>query len=184
MRRQMAAQKLHAPGKKPWRCPKCGREFSHRSNYHSCGNYTVEGYLQGKNPAAIALFKQAIHIAEKIAPITLSAGKTQISVRAESLSTFMMVFVAGRQIGGYIFLPREIPAPFVRKISAASSRRHVHHFRINDPAMFTAQFTDMLAEAIAMVSGAPAAPAEKTAPREMSIGEEINSIYRAERARS
>lgn len=172
-----------AKTKPPWKCPKCGREFASKSAYHGCGNYSVEGYLAGKNPAALALFNSLAAAAKKFPDVTLRAAKTQITFRVRA--NFMMVAVSGRGIQGYIALPRAVPKSYFKKIVAHSSRRHGHLFRIDDPHSLN-DFAQLLPEAIAMVSDAEieiatvAAPKKKS-PRKLSIGHEINSLYRAAR---
>jgi hypothetical protein len=168
----MAAKSAKPPTS--WKCPKCGREFARKSPYHGCGQYTLEGYLKGKKPAAIALFNKVVEMATAIGPITVSPAKTQVSLRVRS--NFAMIYLTGPQIGGYLFLPEPRPAQFVRKITAASARRHVHHFRINDPAKLNGDFQQMLAEAIAMASDEK--PSEPKLERARGIGEEINSVHR------
>lgn len=123
---------------KSWRCPKCGREFAQKSAYHGCGNYTVEGVLQGKNPVAVGLFEALVKTAKELGPISLSPSKTQISFRVNR--TLLMVQVSGRQLTGYLFLGRPAPAPFFRKIVAASANRHVHLFKIGDRALIEGAF--------------------------------------------
>ena len=169
----MAAKSAKPPVS--WKCPKCSREFARKSPYHGCGQYTLEGYLKGKKPAAIALFNKVVTIAQSIGPITISPAKTQVSLRVRS--NFAMIYLAGTQIGGYIFLPQPRPAQFVRKITASSARRHVHHFRINDPAVLRGEFHRMLAEAIAMASDQE--PRAQKTKRPCGIGDEINSFHRA-----
>lgn len=162
-----------------WKCPKCGREFARRSAYHGCGQYTVEGYLEGKNPIAVFLFKTLAQTAQALGPVTIVAVKTQITFRMRA--TFLMVSVSGRQLTGYLFLPRATPAPFFKKIAAASARRHVHVFRVTDEATITGPFAELLREAIA--NDTPHATLD-TSARKTTIGEEINALYRADRAQS
>src|SRR5690242_8508388 len=138
-----------AKSKPPWKCPKCGREFASKSAYHGCGNYSVEGYLAGQNPAALALFNALAAAANNLRDVTLRAAKTQITLRVRA--NFLMVAVTGRGIQGYIALPRAVPKPYFKKIIAHSTRRHGHLFRIDDPQSL-ADFTQLLPEAIAMVS--------------------------------
>ena len=165
-----------AKGKKSWRCPKCGREFAARSAYHGCGNYTVEGYLAGKNPAGVALFNTLANEAQKLPGVTLAAAKTQISFRVRA--NFMMVGVSGCGIQGFILLPRAVPKPYFKKIVAPSSRRHGHLFRITDATALN-DFMTLLPEAVALLSDPPAEP--KRTSRKLSIGQEINALYRSER---
>lgn len=161
-----------------WRCPKCGREFAQRTGYHSCGNFTLEGYLAGKNPQGVALFNQLLQTVQGLGPVTLSPAKTQIGFK--SGSTFMGVSIAGRQLTGYLLLPRAIPGPMFRRIATVSARRHVHHFRLADPALMAGLFAACVAEAIAVSSEAsPAAPVKPG--DEPPIGEQINAIFRQDR---
>src|SRR5262249_17882711 len=39
-----------------WQCPKCHRRFANRNQEHSCGQYTVKDFLQGKSRHTIALY--------------------------------------------------------------------------------------------------------------------------------
>jgi hypothetical protein len=168
-----ANQKV-SKAKAPWRCPKCGREFARRSAYHSCGNYTLEGYLEKKNPQAVALFNQLLETAKSLGPITISVGKTQVSFRMRT--TFMMVDVTGRKLCGYLFLHAAHPAPFFRKVKAVSANRYVHIFHIDDPEMIRGEFGKLVAEAIAENSETDEGDVKPE--KEARIGEQINSIYR------
>lgn len=167
-----------AKQRKPWRCPKCGREFAQKSAYHGCGNFTVEGYLAGKNPAGVALFHLLAEAAQKFHGVTISPAKTQITFRVRS--NFLMVAVSGTGIHGYIFLPSAVPKPYFKKIVAASARRHAHQFRITDAAALKNDFIRLLPDAIALVSDSIEEP-RKSSSHESSIGEEINALYRADR---
>ena len=40
-----------------WTCPKCGRRFVGKNMWHACGNYSVEGFLDGKGVRARELFE-------------------------------------------------------------------------------------------------------------------------------
>ena len=166
-----------ATRKSGWKCPKCGREFARRSDYHGCGKYSVEGYLAGKNAAGVGLFHLLAEAARKFPGVTISTAKTQIMFRVRS--NFLMVGVSGTGIYGYAVLPRAAPKPYFKKIVAASSRRHGHQFRIDDAATLK-DFIELLPEAVALVSD-PVEKMEPNAGRKSSIGEEINALYRAER---
>jgi hypothetical protein len=163
---------------KSWKCPKCGREFARRSAYHGCGQYTLEGHLEGKRPEAVALFNELLATAKQFGPIIVSPVKTQVTFRVQT--TFVMVALSGRQLVGYLFLNREAPAPFFKKITAASARRFVHHFRITDASTIRGQFSDLLKEAItSQCQGITESKNKETRP--LTVGEEINALYRSER---
>ncbi|HEY6228116.1 MAG TPA: DUF5655 domain-containing protein [Verrucomicrobiae bacterium] len=168
-----------AKQRKPWRCPKCGREFAQKSSYHGCGKFTVEGYLAGKNSAGVALFNLLSQAAQKFPGVIVSPAKTQITFRVRS--NFLMVAVSGTGIHGYIFLPNATPKTYFKKIVAASTRRHAHQFRITDAAILQNDFIALLPDAVALVSD-DTVEAPKSSSRKLSIGSEINALYRADRA--
>jgi hypothetical protein len=177
----LAAMGAKTPKRKtPWRCPKCGREFAQRSAYHGCGKFTIEGYLAGKNPAGVALFNLLAEAAQKFPSVTVSPAKTQITFRVRA--NFLMVSVSGCGIQGYIFLPAATPRPYFKKIVAASSRRYAHVFRINEAAILQDDFVKLLPEAVALVSEEDDVERPESPTRKVSIGEEINALYRADRA--
>jgi hypothetical protein len=168
--------------KAPWRCPKCGREFAQQRAFHSCGNYTVDGYLQGKNPEAVALFQLLVKTAQACGNFTLSPAKTQIIFRGRV--AFLMVSLAGKRILGYLFLNRAVPLPCFKKVKAVSSQRHVHVFQIADEATLRGEFSQVLAEALHYATEQDdEATSDKSAKKISSprIGEEINAIYRQAR---
>ena len=165
------------PGKS-WNCPKCGREFARRSAYHGCGRYTLEGYLEGKRPEAVALFNELVSQSKEFGSIIISPVKKQVTFRVQT--TFLMVALSGKQLVGYLFLNREAPAPFFKKITAASARRFVHHFRIAQVSVIRGQFAELLREAITVQSEErPESRQKVTVP--LTVGEEINALYRSER---
>jgi hypothetical protein len=178
------ARESAKPAAGPWRCPKCSREFARYTAYHSCGNYTVEGHLAGKNPAGVALFNNLLAMIQKLGDVQISPAKTQIGFKAGP--TFMAVAVSGRQLHGYLFLPRAASAPVFRKVVAASARRHIHHFKITDAAMLSGVFAECLAEAFAFAGGnetpTKGDTASSAAAVEPAIGEQINALYRKNRA--
>jgi hypothetical protein len=161
-----------------WKCPKCGRVFARRSPYHGCGKFTIEGYLSGKNPSGTALFNLLLAEAQKFEGVIVSPAKTQIMFRVTA--NFLMVAISGSAIHGYLFLPRAVPKPYFKKIVAASSRRHAHQFRISDPEILQNDFAILLPEAVALVSAQEEEPAPR-AKRKLTIADEINALYRAER---
>jgi hypothetical protein len=38
-----------------WTCPRCGAKFVGRNMWHGCGDYSVEGFLEGKGEHARTL---------------------------------------------------------------------------------------------------------------------------------
>ena len=61
-----------------WSCPRCGKHFWQPNTWHSCGNHTVEQFLDGKGPTAIAFWEKLKEMVGKCGPHTLIANKTNI----------------------------------------------------------------------------------------------------------
>ena len=162
--------------KSGWRCPKCGREFPRKSAFHSCGQFTVDGYLEGKNPEAVRLFHTLVETAKSFGEFTLSPGKTSVSFRRRV--NFLMVSVSGKRIMGYLFLNRPVNLPCFKKIVASSANRHVHVFQISELATLRGEFTQLIAEAMHNSGDEEETSKTKATP---CIGEEINAIYRQAR---
>jgi hypothetical protein len=163
--------------KTAWRCPKCGREFPRKSAFHSCGQFTVEGYLEGKNPEAVHLFQTLVETAKSFGEFTLSPGKTSISFRRRV--NFIMVSVSGKRIMGYLFLNRPAALPCFKKVVASSAHRHVHVFQISDQATLRGGFAPLIGEAMQSSGDEEHSSAKKISSP--CIGEEINAIYRQAR---
>jgi hypothetical protein len=166
-----------ANAKSLWKCPKCGREFKQKSAYHGCGQYTVEGYLAGKNPAGVGLFNALADEAKKFPGVALSPAKTMITFRVRA--NFLSVSITGKGIQGFLHLPVAVTKRYFKKVVAMSSRRHGHMFRIDDPRDLE-DFVELLPQSVALVSETDATPERKT-ERRLRIGDEINALYRAER---
>jgi ABC-type ATPase with predicted acetyltransferase domain len=61
-----------------WRCPKCGRWFANRHQEHSCGSYSVEDFLRGKSPAAVALFQRFVELVQSCGDVLIAPAKTRV----------------------------------------------------------------------------------------------------------
>lgn len=61
-----------------WTCPKCGKRYVTRNMYHSCGRHTVDEFLAGKGPAALAYWERFKAMVGRCGPYDLFANKGQI----------------------------------------------------------------------------------------------------------
>jgi uncharacterized C2H2 Zn-finger protein len=66
-----------------WRCPRCGALFVSRNLPHSCGRYTVKGFLRGKPKRGVELFRVFLKEYRKIGPIILHPLKTRIALMVD-----------------------------------------------------------------------------------------------------
>lgn len=112
-----------------WRCPRCGRRFANRNQWHSCTQLTIREHLRGKNPEVVALYKRFEAIVRRCGPVTLAAVKTRIGFKARM--TFAAVVLKQRWLDAHVCLARRRKHPRFTRIESFSPRNHVHQFRIH-----------------------------------------------------
>lgn len=117
-------------GAKPlWTCPKCGRTFANRNQSHSCGRYSINAYLKGKSPEAIALFHRFSQMVADCGPFIYAPARTRIGFQVRMI--FAAVWLRGPIMHGHVVLARRIEHPRFSSIDSISPGNHVHHFRIS-----------------------------------------------------
>ncbi len=113
-----------------WICPRCRQRFVNRNQSHSCGQFTVKGFLKSKSPRARALFRAFLGEYRKIGRYTLHPAKSRITLLAK------MRFASINRIGknfvdGHFVLVKSLPRKSViYRIDNLNNRFFVHHFRI------------------------------------------------------
>lgn len=113
-----------------WTCPKCRKKFVTRNLWHSCGNFTVDQFFQGKSPHAKKLFQKFVALAKKCGPIIVNPSKTRISFQART--RFAGVSKASDEglICGFL-LTRRLESPRFTSIEFFPPRYYGHRFQIN-----------------------------------------------------
>jgi len=119
-----------SPVRDLWTCPRYGRRFANRSQWHSCGPYSVESFLEGKRPAAIELFSNFVEVVRSCSPVALAPAKTRIGFQAR------LIFAAvnrltDESLDAHVVLSRRLESPRFRRIETLSPTSHVHHFRLS-----------------------------------------------------
>jgi Domain of unknown function (DUF5655) len=113
-----------------WTCPKCGHQFFNKNQSHSCGSYTVEQFLIGKNEKAVELFHDFIGAYRKIGSFQIHPVKTRIALLTK------MRFASINKIGpDYIDVHLVLTSSHDNnscffKIDNLGNRFFVHHLRI------------------------------------------------------
>lgn len=112
-----------------WTCPKCNRQFVVTNMPHSCGQYSVEAFLENKSPNAIALYEQFSSLVHKCGPTKIAPAKTRIGFQVR------MIFAAinkltDKYLDAHVVLARRLESPRFKKIEMMTPKCYVHHFRI------------------------------------------------------
>jgi hypothetical protein len=114
-----------------WNCPQCGRQFANRNQWHACGPYSVESFLEGQSPEAIRLFNSFVELATSCGPVTLAPAKTRIGFQARTIFASVNRLSKG-SLAAHVVLARRLDNPRFSRIESLSPTSHAHHFQIND----------------------------------------------------
>lgn len=111
-----------------WKCPRCGRRFANRNQSHSCGPYSVEGFLEGKDPVARALFARFVRLVRRCGPFEFAPAKTRVGFQVR------MIFAAvdglsDRGLRAHVCLRRRLDSPRFTRVDRPSKACFVHYFR-------------------------------------------------------
>jgi hypothetical protein len=112
-----------------WLCPKCQRPFANTNQSHSCGKYSVDDFLSGKNDYAAALFNRFLEMVNSCGPVILAPAKTRVGFQVR------MIFAAvnklsDRGMNAHVVLARRFEHPRFTKVESFSPRNHANHFKI------------------------------------------------------
>ncbi|HTQ28808.1 MAG TPA: DUF5655 domain-containing protein [Puia sp.] len=114
-----------------WTCPKCQQTFYHRNQSHSCGQFSVEGFLAGKTDQSKSLFEAFLEAYRAIGPFSLHPVKTRIAlltkIRFASVNKLGVNWLDGHLVMTEL---HDQPAIFY-KIDNLGNRFFVHHFRLH-----------------------------------------------------
>lgn len=81
------------------RCPKCGREFPNKNQWHSRVSYSVDDHFQGKPPSLGETFDSLLERISQFGPIRVDAAKTSINIAAKSHFAGVQVLKSSLKLG-------------------------------------------------------------------------------------
>ena len=121
-----------------WTCPKCNARLVQKNMSHSCGSYTVDGFLGGKTERGKELFWLLVNEFSKIGRVTLHPVKTRVALMVD------VRFAAVNKIGsdfieGHLWLKERRHNMRFFKVERLNND-YIHHFRISDEADIDAEF--------------------------------------------
>ena len=128
-----------------WKCPKCGRAFANRNQFHFCSNRGLDEHFAGRDPAVVATFERLLASAEKSGPVTVVPEKTRVAFQVRM--SFAAFTLRKRSIDGHVVLARRLESPRFRRIDVISPRNQVHVFRLQDPSEVDTEVEQWLREA-------------------------------------
>jgi hypothetical protein len=115
-----------------WTCPRCGRRFVTRNMWHACGDYSVEGFLEGKGARARELFERFESLIAACGPYEVAPAKTRVAfmgrVRFAGVSA-----ISDRGMTIAFALPRPMNHRRIRKVEEIVPGWYGHWMRISSP---------------------------------------------------
>jgi hypothetical protein len=114
-----------------WTCPKCGRSFANRNQFHFCSNRRLDEHFVGPDPHVVDIFERLLGAAEKSGPVTVVPEKTRIAFQVRM--SFAAFTLRRHWVDGHVVLARRLESPRFRRIDVISPLNKVHVFRIHQP---------------------------------------------------
>ena len=113
-----------------WICPNCRHKFFNKNQSHSCGNYTIDDFLDGKSDKAVGLFEFFLSEYRKIGAFELHPVKTRVALLTK------MRFCSINRIGAdyidvhFVLTEEHNDRSLFRRIDNLGDRFFIHHLRI------------------------------------------------------
>ncbi len=128
-----------------WTCPKCGRGFANRNQFHFCSNRRLDEHFVRRDPQVVATFERLLRVAEMSGPVTVNPEKTRIAFQVRM--SFAAFTLRRHWVDGHVVLARLLESPRFRRIDVISPRNQVHVFRLHAPSEVDDEVARWLAEA-------------------------------------
>lgn len=98
-----------------WTCPRCGAKFVTRNLWHSCGPWTVDGFLEGKGARARELFDAFVALARRCGPFDFAPTKTGVGFMVRVRFAGVQRFSERGMTCGF-WLKRKVDSPRFTKV--------------------------------------------------------------------
>ena len=99
-----------------WTCPRCRRQFVHRNQAHSCGQYCIEELLDGKPPEMVDLFQRLSDMIERCGEVVVAPTKTRVLFKVRTV--FASAAVARKRLDVVLVLGRRLKHRRIKKAQA------------------------------------------------------------------
>lgn len=130
---------------KLWKCPKCGRDFAKKNQWHSCLSISVDQHFRRVDPVLRKTYDSLIGRLKEFGPLRVDAVKSSINL----VSTYHFGAVSVRRDSirlGFI-LDQEIEDERIIRIERVSPKRVGHSVKLNSPGDVDDQLMEWLSRA-------------------------------------
>lgn len=111
-----------------WTCPRCGRRFANRNQWHSCGRTSERQHLRGASPEVAAIYRRFAAMVRRCGPVTVEALTTRIGFKART--TFAAVSLGRDRLRAHVILRRRLESRRFTRVQSYSPGSHEHGFEI------------------------------------------------------
>jgi Domain of unknown function (DUF5655) len=131
-----------------WRCPRCGRRFANRNQWHSCVPVTVRDHLRGKPTAVVALYREFARMVRGTGPLRVHPVKTRIAFI--SRMTFAGAVLRKDRLDVHFILARRLRSRRFRTVERYGPRSVGHYLSIRSLDELDDELRGWLEEAAAV----------------------------------
>jgi hypothetical protein len=136
-------------GNRPlWTCPRCGKDFVNRNQWHSCRRYTVEQCFAGKPPSIRALFDRLRARVEAFGPVQLVPYRDRVAFMVRV--RFAGATPRSRWLDVEFWLTRRIEHARIRRTETLYPHVHLYHVRVTEARKIDATLIAWLRESYAV----------------------------------
>lgn len=128
-----------------WYCPKCGKPFANRNQWHSCVRLPVEYHFRGKSAKLRRTFEALARAVRRHGPVRVTVSRTRIEFVVRMRFAGVVVQKGALVVG--LILTRPVRDPRFFRVVSYGPRAYGHQFRLRDPKQVDARLRRYLAEA-------------------------------------
>ena len=111
-----------------WKCPKCGREFSKKNQWHSCVLFSVEDHFKNKAQKLKKIFDFVQREIKKFGEIRIDAVKTSINFGGKS--HFCVIFVLKNYLKLEFVLNKRIKNSRIIRVRGPTNKLFTYTIRL------------------------------------------------------
>jgi uncharacterized C2H2 Zn-finger protein len=128
-----------------WTCPKCGRQFKNKNQWHSCVTISVDDHFKGKPNRLRATFDRLFKELKRFGNVRIDAVKSGINLARDS--HFAMAFIKNEWINLDFDVKRELHSPRFEKVFRVYNDNFSYRVRLREPSDVDEEVLGWLKEA-------------------------------------
>ena len=127
-----------------WKCPKCGREFSKKNQWHSCVSISIDEHFKNKPPILKKVFNVLQKEVEKFGRIRIDIVQTSINIGGKSHC--ISLFVLKESLKVDFLLKRRIQSPRFTRVRGPTNNYYTYTLKLKDLSDVNEELIDWLNE--------------------------------------